>query len=95
LEVKLSKQEKTETMLGPFRVLDLTDEQGLYCGQLLGSLGADVIKIEKPGGDATRNIGPFYHDIPDPERSLFWFAFNTNKRGITLNIETAEGKDVF
>jgi crotonobetainyl-CoA:carnitine CoA-transferase CaiB-like acyl-CoA transferase len=95
LEVNLSQQEKNETMLSPFRVLDLTDEKGLYCGQLLGSLGADVIKIEKPGGDATRNIGPFYHDIPNPERSLFWFAFNTNKRGITLDIETTEGKDVF
>ena len=91
----MSKQEKTETMLSPYRVLDLTDEKGLYCGQLLGSLGADVIKIEKPGGDPARNIGPFYHDIPDHEKSLFWFAFNANKRGITLNIETADGKEIF
>jgi len=82
-------------MLAPYRVLDLTDEKGLYCGQLLGSLGADVIKVEKPGGDPARNIGPFYHDIPDPEKSLFWFAYNTNKRGITLNIETTDGKGIF
>jgi crotonobetainyl-CoA:carnitine CoA-transferase CaiB-like acyl-CoA transferase len=45
-----------EGMLSPYRVLDLTDEKGLYCGQLLGSLGADVIKIEKPGGDRTRDF---------------------------------------
>ena len=91
----MSKQEETETMLSPYRVLDLTDERGLYCGQLLGSLGADVIKVEKPSGDPARNIGPFYHDIPDPEKSLFWFALNTNKRGITLDIETADGKEIF
>ena len=46
-------------MLGAYRVLDLTDEKGIYCGQNLGSLGADVIKIERPGGDPSRKIGPF------------------------------------
>ena len=66
--------EKREGMLSPYRVLDLTDEKGLLCGKLLGDLGADVIKIERPGGDAARSIGPFYHDEPDPEKSLFWFA---------------------
>ena len=91
----MSKQEKTESTLGLYRVLDLTDEKGLYSGQLLGSLGADVIKIEKPGGDPVRNIGPFFHNIPDPEKSLFWLAFNTNKRGITLDIETVDGKEIF
>jgi len=82
-------------MLAPYRVLDLTDEQGFYCGQLLGNLGADVVKVEKPGGDPSRNIPPFFHDIPDPEKSLFWFAYNTNKRGVTLDIETANGQEIF
>jgi len=82
-------------MLSPYRVLDLTDERGVLCGKLLGDLGADVIKVEKPGGDPSRNIGPFYHDEPDPEKSLFWFAFNTNKRGITLDIEKADGQEIF
>jgi len=62
---------------------------------MLAELGVDVIKIEPPGGDPARNIAPFYKDIPDPEKSLFWFAFNTNKRSITLNIETADGKGIF
>ena len=84
-----------DKMLSPYRVLDLTDEKGMLCGKILGDLGADVIKIEKPGGDLARNIGPFYHDIPDPEKSLFWFGYNTNKRGITLNINTADGKEIF
>jgi len=91
----VSEQEKTESTFGSYRVLDLTDEKGLYCGQLLGNLGADVIKIEKPGGDPVRNIGPFFHNIPDPEKSFLWFAFNTNKRGVTLNIETADGRGIF
>lgn len=86
---------KLETALGPYRVLDLTDEKGWYCGKILGDLGADVIKIEKPGGDPGRNIGPFYHDVTDPQKSLNWFAFNVNKRGITLDIETAGGRETF
>jgi crotonobetainyl-CoA:carnitine CoA-transferase CaiB-like acyl-CoA transferase len=85
----------TNGMLSSYRVLDLTDEKGLLCGKLLADLGADVIKIEKPGGDSTRHIGPFYCDNPDPEGSLFWLAYNTNKRGITLNIETVQGQQIF
>lgn len=84
-----------EGMLSPYRVLDLTDEKGLLCGKLLGDLGADVIKIEKPGGDKARSLGPFYNDDPNPERSLFWFAYNTSKRGITLNLDTADGREIF
>lgn len=86
---------KEEALLAPYRVLDLTDERGLLCGKILGDLGADVIKIERPGGDSARNVGPFYHDIPHPEKSLFWFAFNTNKRGITLNIQASDGREIF
>ena len=82
-------------MLASFRALDLTDEKGFLCGRILGDLGADVIKIEKPGGDPARNIGPFYHDIPDPEKSLYWFVYNANKRGITLNVETSDGQEIF
>src|SRR4030043_304173 len=82
-------------MLSSYRVLDLTNEKGFLCGKALGDFGADVIKIEKPGGDPARSVGPFYQDIPDPEKSLYWFAFNANKRGITLNIETTEGQKLF
>jgi crotonobetainyl-CoA:carnitine CoA-transferase CaiB-like acyl-CoA transferase len=78
-----------------YRILDLTDEKGFLCGKMFGDLGADVIKIEQAGGDRSRLIGPFYHDIPDPEKSLYWFAYNTSKRGITLNLECHEGQDIF
>jgi crotonobetainyl-CoA:carnitine CoA-transferase CaiB-like acyl-CoA transferase len=40
-------------------------------------------------------VGPFFYDIPDPERSLYWFAFNCGKRGVTLNLETADGRSLF
>lgn len=76
------------------RVLDFANERGLICGKILGDLGADVIKVEKPDGDPSRRIGPFYNDVLHLERSLYWFAFNNNKRGITLNIETKDGQDI-
>ena len=91
----MTLHKETEGLLSPYRVLDLTGESGIVCGRILGDFGADVIKVERPGGDPCRNIGPFYHNIPDPEKSLFWFAYNANKRGITLNIECAGGKDIF
>ena len=53
-------------MLSVFRVLDLTDECGFYGGKLLGDLGADVIKIERPGGDPARRFGPFFDNIASP-----------------------------
>jgi len=86
---------ETNSALGEYRVLDLTDEKGLLCGKILGDLGAEVIKIEKPGGDSARVNGPFYGDEIDREKSLFWFAYNVNKRSITLKIDTTEGKEIF
>jgi len=82
-------------MLEGMRVLDLTDEKGYLAGKMLADLGAEVIKIEEPGGSPGRSTGPFYRDVPDGERSLFWFAYNTNKKSITLNLETADGREVF
>ncbi len=84
-----------ELMLSPYRVLDLTDEKGLLGGKILGDLGADVIKVEKPGGDIARNTGPFYKDEAHPEKSLYWFFTNANKKGITLDIATTEGQELF
>ncbi len=83
------------SLLSPYRVLDLTTERGLLCGQMLGDLGADVIKIEPPGGSPARRLAPFFEDKPDPERSLYWWAYNRNKRSITLNLETDEGRELF
>ena len=82
-------------MLSPYRVLDLTTERGLLCGQILGDLGADVIKVEPPGGSPARQLGPFYKDQPHPDRSLYWWSYNRNKRSITLNLESPDGQALF
>ena len=81
--------------LAGLRILELADETGQFCGKLLGDLGADVVKIEPPGGERNRRVGPFLDDIPHPERSLSFWYYNTSKRGITLSLETADGRGLF
>ena len=83
-----------ETLLPPYRVLDLTDERGLLCGKILADLGADVVQVEPPGGSSARQVGPFYADDPTPDKSLYWWAYSANKRGITLNLEHADGRSL-
>jgi len=68
---------------------------GPYCGKLLADMGAEVIKIEKPGvGDEARQRGPFPGNTPDPEKSGLFLYLNCNKLGITLDVETATGKKI-
>jgi benzylsuccinate CoA-transferase BbsE subunit len=88
------KELKPTPKLLPYRILDLTEGGCMLGGRLLGDMGADVIKIEPPGGSLSR-IAPYYKNIEDPEKSLFWFAYNANKRGITLDIHKSEGQELF
>ena len=78
-------------------VLDCSEGiAGGYCTKLLADFGATVIKIEKPGiGDTTRRMGPFLNDEPDKEKSGTFFYLNTNKKSITLNLETETGRNIF
>ena len=80
------------TALAGLRILDLTDLKGSLCAKLFGDMGADVIKIEPPEGDATRRIGPFLDGKPHPERSLLFWFYNTSKRGITLDLNQQAGQ---
>ena len=91
----MTHHKAVESALSPYRVLDLARGGCCLAGKYFADLGADVIKVEPPGGDPTRSIGPFYKDIPHPEKSLFWFSYNNDKRGITLDIETADGAELF
>ncbi len=88
-------QADSDNYLAPYRVLDLTDARGILCGKMLGDLGAAVVHIEPPGGSPTRNAAPFLDNTPDPEKSLWWFAYNSNKRGVTLNLQDGEGRGLF
>ncbi len=82
-------------VLDGIRVLDCSGEPGFLAGKLLGQLGADVVKIEPPGGDPVRRRGPFWGTREDPERSLPWIALNDSKRGITLDLAKPAGQDIF
>lgn len=83
-------------LLAGLRVLDLTHHiAGPFCTKLLGGLGAEVIKIEKPGeGDPARRAGPFPQDRPDPEASGLFLYLNTSKKSLTLNLKTTTGRSL-
>lgn len=87
----------TEGALSGLKVLEYSEFiAGPYCTKLLADLGAEVIKMERPGfGDKARSFGPFPQDIPHPEKSGLFLFLNTNKIGITLNLETATGVKIF
>lgn len=87
----------TRQALEGVRVLELAQlVSGPYCAKLLADLGAEVLKIEAPpAGDEARRRGPFLDDMPHPERSGLFLYANTNKRGITLNVRMATGRDIF
>jgi len=80
-------------MLSPYTVLDLTGGRGDLASMLLGDMGANVIKIEPPGGSAGRREPPFMEGGLESERSLNFFAFNRNKQGITLDLESEAGRN--
>lgn len=89
--VNQTNSKNQEGMLHPFRVLDLTEGGCTLAGKMMADLGAEVIKVEPPGGSLTRRIGPFWKNRIHPEFSLFWWAYNVGKRSITLNVRTADG----
>jgi crotonobetainyl-CoA:carnitine CoA-transferase CaiB-like acyl-CoA transferase len=82
-------------LLDPYRILDLTGPLGFSCGKILGDLGADVVKVEAPGGDPARRTPPLLGVPDDAGQSLYWLAFNANKRSITLDINLPGGRDLF
>jgi crotonobetainyl-CoA:carnitine CoA-transferase CaiB-like acyl-CoA transferase len=79
-------------MLSDVRVLELSAPETMLAGRILADLGADVVTIEPPAGAAGRRIEPFLDNIPGLERSLTWHAMNRNKRGITLNLNSVDGR---
>ncbi|HKV55993.1 MAG TPA: CaiB/BaiF CoA-transferase family protein [Candidatus Binataceae bacterium] len=80
--------------LNGLRVLDLTGYRAHLCGRLMADMGADVIKTEPPGGDPGRRVGPFVDDRPHPDRSLFFWFYNLNKRSLTLDLARPQGAEI-
>ncbi|MDE0822838.1 MAG: CoA transferase [Dehalococcoidia bacterium] len=82
-------------LLPPYRILDLTGPEGVFCGKLLADYGAEVIKVEFPAGDPTRQRPPFIGDEPGIERSSYFLFYNTNKRSVTVDLESPDGQNLF
>ena len=93
-------------LMGPLdgvRVIELTHEHVAWAGKLVGDLGADVVVVEPPGGSPQRSFEPFLDDQPGPERSLWWWHYNTSKRSVVADLtadrerilELVAGADVF
>ncbi|MBQ9067017.1 MAG: CoA transferase, partial [Clostridia bacterium] len=82
-------------MLSGYQILDLTLDLGSNGAKILSDLGADVIKIESPSGSPERALKPFYHDEPGEENSLVFWANNTGKKGVTLDLDTEKGRELF
>jgi crotonobetainyl-CoA:carnitine CoA-transferase CaiB-like acyl-CoA transferase len=75
------------------RVIELAHERIAFAGKLLADMGADVVVVEPPAGAPMRRYEPFVDDVPDPERSLTWWHYNTSKRGIVLDWRQREGRE--
>jgi benzylsuccinate CoA-transferase BbsE subunit len=82
-------------LLEGYRMLDLTDDKGALCGKLMADVGVEVIKVEPPGGCATRKIPPFLEDKPGPDRGLYFLAYEANKSSVTINLDSADGRRLF
>jgi len=81
--------------LAGLRVVELASEYAAHCGRLLADYGAEVILIEPPGGAPQRWYEPFVDDVPDPERSLWFWHYNTNKFGVVVDLDDDEGRARF
>ncbi len=77
------------------RVVELASEHGALAGKILADLGAEVVVVEPPGGHRSRQFGPFYDDVPDPERSLWWWFYNTGKQSVVLDLVEPDGATLF
>jgi CoA:oxalate CoA-transferase len=83
-------------LLEGVKVVDLTHyRSGPYCTKLLATLGAEVIKIERPGsGDPARSIGPFAGGTPNRETGAWFLYLNTSKKSLTLDLNSREGREI-
>ena len=89
-----SEREPTDA-LAHLRVVELGDVPAAYAGRLLADLGADVIKVEPPGGAPERRLPPFAGGLEDSERSLTFIHANTNKRSLVLDLSVSGDRDTF
>ena len=83
------------TVLTGLRVVEIANERIAFAGKLLADMGADVILVEPPGGDPSRQYPPYLDDEPGEDLSLYWWHYHTSKRGITLDLDEENDRDTF
>ncbi len=83
------------TALKGLRVVELANERIAFAGKLLADMGADLILVEPPSGDPARDYPPFVADQPGPDRSLYWWHYNTSKRGVVIDLDSEAGRAQF
>ena len=81
-------------MLSDIRVLEISAPETMHAGSVLAALGADVVVVEPLAGAAGRRMEPFLDEVPGLERSLTWHALNRNKRAITLDLHSADSREL-
>ena len=90
-----ASHERSVGALAGVRVVELAREPIAWAGKLLADMGADVILVEPPGGDPSRNYPPFLDDEPGPDRSLYWWHYHTSKRGVVADLDGEAGRERF
>ena len=90
-----AKDERAVGALAGVRVVELARAPIAWAGKLLADMGADVILVEPPGGDPSRNHPPFLDDEPGQDRSLYWWHYHTSKRGVIADLDAAPGRERF
>ncbi|HEX5606145.1 MAG TPA: CoA transferase [Candidatus Binatia bacterium] len=91
----MAESTQRDSALCHLRVIELGDIPASYATRWLADLGADVIKVEPPGGDPNRMLAPFAGNIADSERSLAFIHANTNKRSIVLDLARETDREIF
>jgi crotonobetainyl-CoA:carnitine CoA-transferase CaiB-like acyl-CoA transferase len=90
----IAVEQKGAPVFTGLRVLEVANDLGgEIVGKLLAGMGADVLKVELPEGSATRGVGPYVGDVRDPNRSLAFWYYNTNKRSAVLDYRSPAGRD--
>ncbi len=95
MQVPEDERSIQDSALGHLRVIEIGDIPASYATRWLADLGADVIKIEPPGGDPNRLLPPFAGNIENLERSLTFINANTNKRSIVLDLANSSDNETF
>jgi crotonobetainyl-CoA:carnitine CoA-transferase CaiB-like acyl-CoA transferase len=90
----VQRRSSPERPLGSYRVIEMPGLAPLLAGKTFADLGADVIKVEPPGGDPTRRLGPLITGRSDSESSLLWASYALGKRNVTLDISTRGGREL-